>query len=31
MAGNDVARRFYAALGLDLAQVTIYKVLTSAD
>jgi ribosomal protein S18 acetylase RimI-like enzyme len=31
MAGNDAARRFYAALGLDLAQMTMYKVLPSAD
>jgi ribosomal protein S18 acetylase RimI-like enzyme len=31
MAGNDVALRFYAALGLELAQVTMYKVLPSSD
>jgi ribosomal protein S18 acetylase RimI-like enzyme len=31
MAGNDVARRFYAALGLELAQMTMYKVLPSPD
>ena len=31
MAGNDVARRFYAAFGLAAAQVTMYKVLPSAD
>jgi ribosomal protein S18 acetylase RimI-like enzyme len=31
MAGNDAARGFYAALGLEAAQVTMYKVLPSAD
>jgi ribosomal protein S18 acetylase RimI-like enzyme len=31
MAGNDVAQGFYAALGLELAQVTMYKVLPTAD
>jgi ribosomal protein S18 acetylase RimI-like enzyme len=31
MAGNEVAVRFYAALGLELAQMTMYKVLPSSD
>jgi ribosomal protein S18 acetylase RimI-like enzyme len=31
MAGNDVARRFYAALGLEPAQMTMYKVLPSPE
>jgi ribosomal protein S18 acetylase RimI-like enzyme len=31
MAGNDAAQGFYAALGLELAQVTMYKVLPTAD
>jgi ribosomal protein S18 acetylase RimI-like enzyme len=31
MAGNDVAQRFYATLGLELAQMTMYKVLPSSD
>jgi ribosomal protein S18 acetylase RimI-like enzyme len=31
MAGNDVARGFYSALGLELAQMTMYKVLPSAE
>jgi ribosomal protein S18 acetylase RimI-like enzyme len=31
MAGNEVAVRFYAALGLELAQMTMYKVLPGSD
>jgi ribosomal protein S18 acetylase RimI-like enzyme len=31
MAGNDAALRFYGRLGLQQAQVTLYKVLSSAD
>ena len=31
MAGNDAANSFYARLGLELAQMTFYKVLPSAD
>jgi ribosomal protein S18 acetylase RimI-like enzyme len=31
MAGNEVAVRFYAALGLELAQMTMYKVLPDSD
>src|SRR5919198_2140024 len=31
MAGNDVASGFYATLGLQLAQMTFYKLLPSAD
>ena len=31
MAGNDAASRFYAGLGLEPAQVTMYKVLPTAD
>ena len=31
MAGNDAASGFYATLGLQLAQMTFYKVLPSAD
>jgi ribosomal protein S18 acetylase RimI-like enzyme len=31
MAGNDAAQAFYAALGLELAQMTFYKVLPTAD
>jgi ribosomal protein S18 acetylase RimI-like enzyme len=31
MAGNDAARAFYGKLGLELAQVTLYKVLPTAD
>jgi ribosomal protein S18 acetylase RimI-like enzyme len=31
MAGNDAARAFYGRFGLELAQVTLYKVLPSAD
>jgi ribosomal protein S18 acetylase RimI-like enzyme len=31
MAGNDTARAFYDKLGLELAQVTLYKVLPKAD
>jgi ribosomal protein S18 acetylase RimI-like enzyme len=29
MAGNDSARGFYSALGLELAQMTMYKVLAT--
>jgi ribosomal protein S18 acetylase RimI-like enzyme len=31
MAGNDAARGFYSALGLELAQMTMYKVLPSPE
>jgi ribosomal protein S18 acetylase RimI-like enzyme len=31
MAGNDSARAFYEGLGLQLAQMTFYKVLPTAD
>ena len=31
MAGNDSARAFYEPLGLELAQMTFYKVLPTAD
>jgi ribosomal protein S18 acetylase RimI-like enzyme len=31
MAGNDSARAFYEQLGLELAQMTFYKVLPTAD
>jgi len=31
MAGNDGARDFYEHLGLELAQMTLYKVLPTAD
>jgi ribosomal protein S18 acetylase RimI-like enzyme len=31
MAGNDAAQAFYAGLGLELAQLTMYKVLPTAD
>jgi ribosomal protein S18 acetylase RimI-like enzyme len=31
MAGNDSARAFYEKLGLELAQMTYYKVLPTAD
>jgi ribosomal protein S18 acetylase RimI-like enzyme len=31
MAGNDSARGFYSALGLELAQMTMYKVMPTAD
>ena len=31
MAGNDAALAFYATLGLQVAQTTLYKVLPSAD
>jgi ribosomal protein S18 acetylase RimI-like enzyme len=31
MAGNDAALAFYATLGLELAQMTLYKVLPTAD
>jgi len=31
MAGNDGARAFYEGLGLQLAQMTFYKVLPTAD
>jgi ribosomal protein S18 acetylase RimI-like enzyme len=31
MAGNDAARGFYSSLGLELAQMTMYKVLPTAD
>jgi len=31
MAGNDAARAFYERLGLELAQMTLYKVLPTAD
>jgi ribosomal protein S18 acetylase RimI-like enzyme len=31
MAGNDAARDFYEKLGLELAQLTLYKVLPSDD
>jgi ribosomal protein S18 acetylase RimI-like enzyme len=31
MAGNEVAVRFYAAIGLELAQMTMYKVLPGSD
>jgi ribosomal protein S18 acetylase RimI-like enzyme len=31
MAGNDAALAFYATLGLQVAQTTLYKVLPTAD
>jgi ribosomal protein S18 acetylase RimI-like enzyme len=31
MAGNDAARAFYDKLGLELAQLTLYKVLPKDD
>jgi ribosomal protein S18 acetylase RimI-like enzyme len=31
MAGNDAARAFYEGMGLELAQMTLYKVLPTAD
>jgi ribosomal protein S18 acetylase RimI-like enzyme len=31
MAGNDAALAFYATLGLQVAQTTLYKVLPGAD
>jgi ribosomal protein S18 acetylase RimI-like enzyme len=31
MAGNDAARAFYDKLDLEVAQLTLYKVLSKAD